>query len=317
MAIPNKQILYTKTPTPTINPDLSSGNGTFSLRQTTISKPIPADKVLVRNHYLSLDPAMRQWLTAKRSYIAPVELGDVMRGVAVGQIVDVGSSLSSRFRKGEWLIAVTGWQEYALLSAKEAEKQRAVVPRGGSPLDAMTVLGTVGLTAYFGMLDVARVQRGDTVVVSGAAGATGMIAGQIAKIKGAKRVVGLAGSAEKCQVLTEELGFDVAINYKDADWKKKLRAACPEYIDVYFDNVGGEILDVCLGHAAKDARFAICGQISQYSAAKPAGPSNIMMLIVCSFSSSSCAPPLFLSSSFLSSHLTNHANLRRNRANEL
>lgn len=282
MALPNKQILYTKTPTPAINPDLSSDNGTFSLKQNSISLPIPADKVLVRNHYLSLDPAMRQWLTAKRSYIAPVELGDVMRSLAVAQIVDVGSSLKSQFKKGEWLIAVTGWQEYALLSAKEAATQRANVPPGCSPMDAMTVLGTVGLTAYFGLLEVGQLRAGDTVVVSGAAGATGMIVGQIAKIKGAKRVVGLAGSADKCRFLTEELGFDVAINYKDKDWKKRLRAACPEYIDVYFDNVGGEILDACLGLAARDARFAISGHISQYSAAKPEGPKNIMMLIVSS-----------------------------------
>lgn len=284
MALPNKQILYTKTPTPTINPALHSENGTFSLKQNTIPLPIPSDKVLVRNHYLSLDPAMRQWLTAKRSYIAPVELGAVMRSLAVAQIIDVGASLKSQFKKGEWLIAVTGWQEYALLSAKEAASQRANVPPGCSPMDAMTVLGTVGLTAYFGLLEVGQLRAGDTVVVSGAAGATGMIVGQIAKIKGAKRVVGLAGSADKCRFLTEELGFDVAINYKDKDWKKQLRAACPEYIDVYFDNVGGEILDACLGLAARDARFAISGHISQYSAAKPEGPKNIMMLIVSLFS---------------------------------
>ncbi|EEA24873.1 hypothetical protein TMatcc_007973 [Talaromyces marneffei ATCC 18224] len=279
MALANKQILYSKTPAPAINPDLRSENGTFSLRQNTIPLPIPSDKVLVRNHYLSLDPAMRQWLTAKRSYIAPVELGDVMRSLAVAQIVDVGSSLTSQFKKGEWLIALTGWQEYALLSAKEAASQRANVPPGCSPLDSMTVLGTVGLTAYFGLLEVSQLRAGDTVVISGAAGATGMIVGQIAKIKGAKRIIGLAGSADKCRFLTEELGFDVAINYKDNDWKKQLHAACPEYIDVYFDNVGGEILDACLGLAAKDARFAICGHISQYSAAKPEGPKNIMMLI--------------------------------------
>ncbi|KAI7976319.1 hypothetical protein EIK77_010792 [Talaromyces pinophilus] len=282
MALPNKQILYTKTPTPAINPDLHSENGTFSLKQNTIPLPIPSDKVLVRNHYLSLDPAMRQWLTAKRSYISPVELGAVMRSLAVAQIIDVGASLKSQFKRGEWLIAVTGWQEYALLSAKEAASQRANVPAGCSPMDAMTVLGTVGLTAYFGLLEVGQLRAGDTVVVSGAAGATGMIVGQIAKIKGAKRVVGLAGSADKCRFLTEELGFDVAINYKDKDWKKQLRAACPEYIDVYFDNVGGEILDACLGLAARDARFAISGHISQYSAAKPEGPKNIMMLIVSS-----------------------------------
>jgi NADPH-dependent curcumin reductase CurA len=279
--IPNKQILYVNTPSPAIDPDLS--NGTFALRSSTIALPIPADNVLVRTHYISLDPAMRQWLTAKRSYIAPVELGDVMRGQAVAQVVQVGDNLKGHFKTGEWLIAGTGWQEYMLISGKEAAKQRAVVPPGCSPTDAMSVLGTVGLTAYFGLLEVGKLRKGDTVVVSGAAGATGMIVGQIAKIKGAKRVVGLAGTPDKCRFLTEELGFDVAINYKDADWKKQLRKACPDYIDVYFDNVGGEILDACLALGAKDARFAISGHISQYSAAKPEGPRNIMMLIVSFF----------------------------------
>ncbi|OKL62188.1 hypothetical protein UA08_02472 [Talaromyces atroroseus] len=277
MAISNKQILYVKKPTPAIDPNLS--NGTFALRNSSIQLPIPADNVLVRTHYISLDPAMRQWLTAKRSYIAPVELGDVMRSQAVAQVVHVGDNLKGQFKTGEWLIAGTGWQEYALVNGKDAAKQRAVVPPGCSPTDAMSVLGAVGLTAYFGLLEVGQMRQGDTVVVSGAAGATGTIVGQIAKIKGAKRVIGLAGSPDKCRFLAEELGFDVAINYKDADWKKQLRAACPDYIDVYFDNVGGEILDACLGLAARDARFAICGHISQYSAARPEGPKNIMMMI--------------------------------------
>lgn len=289
MALPNKQILYVKTPNPTIDPSLT--NGTFAVQKSSVSLPIPADKVLVRTHYLSLDPAMRQWLTAKRSYIAPVEIGHVMRSQAVAQIVEIGDSLQGQFKKGEWLIALTGWQEYALLSAKEAASSRVVVPPGCSPRDAMSVLGTAGLTAYFGLLEAGQMKKGDTVVVSGAAGSTGMVVGQIAKIKGAKRVIGLAGSADKCRVLTEELGFDVAINYKDKDWKKQLKTACPEYIDVYFDNVGGEILDTCLGLAARDARFPISGHISQYSAAKPEGPKNIMMLIV-RFTTSALCPLL-------------------------
>jgi NADPH-dependent curcumin reductase CurA len=221
---------------------------------------------------------MRQWLTAKRSYIAPVELGAVMRGQSIAQIITVGADLSSKFTSGDWVVAYSGWQEYALLGAKEVEK--VVLPPGGRPTDAMSVLGMTGLTAYFGMTEVGFPKEGETVVVSGAAGATGMVAGQIAKIKGAKRVVGLAGSKDKCEFLVKELGFDVAINYKDADWKKQLKEATPEYIDVFFDNTGGEILDACLARAARDSRFVICGAISQYNSAKPQGPTSFMTVIV-------------------------------------
>ncbi|KAL2010021.1 hypothetical protein VTN00DRAFT_5828 [Thermoascus crustaceus] len=256
MSRSNKQIIYVNTPSPAIDPSLSMG--TFGLRTTSIPEHIPDDKVLVRVHYLSLDPAMRQWLTAKRSF-------------------SVGSNLRDRFKVGEWVIAYSGWQEYAILGAKEVQK--VVVPEGCRPMDAMTVLGMTGLTAYFGMLHVGAVKPGDTVIVSGAAGATGSVAGQIAKIKGAKRVVGLAGSADKCEFLKNELGFDAAINYKDSDWKKQLKDVTPEYIDVFFDNVGGEILDACLARAARNARFAICGAISQYNAAQPRGPANYMMVI--------------------------------------
>jgi NADPH-dependent curcumin reductase CurA len=223
---------------------------------------------------------MRQWLTAKRSYIAPVEQGAIMRGQSIAQVLTVGSSLSSKYSKGDWVVASSGWQEYAVVSAKEAEK--ITVPAGGRPTDAMSVLGMTGLTAYFGMVEIAQVKKGDTVVVSGAAGATGMVAGQIARIKGAKRVVGLAGTKEKCDFLVRELGFDSAINYKDADWRKQLKLATPEYIDVFFDNTGGDILDACLARAATNSRFAICGAISQYNAAKPQGPASFMSVIVSS-----------------------------------
>lgn len=271
-----KQVIYTTAPNPAIDPSLTTG--TFRIK--TVPKPthVPADKLLVRTHYLSLDPAMRQWLTAKRSYIAPVEIGAVMRGQGIAQIITVGTDLSSKFKPGDWVVAYSGWQEYAVLGAKEVEP--VVLPPGARPTDAMSVLGMTGLTAYFGMTDVGRPREGETVVVSGAAGATGMVAGQIAKIKGAKRVVGLAGSREKCDFLVRELGFDVAVNYKDADWKKQLKEATPEYIDVFFDNTGGEILDACLARAARDARFVICGAISQYNSAKPQGPTSFMTVIV-------------------------------------
>lgn len=271
-----KQIIYNTPPAPAINPSLT--NGTFRLQTAPKPSNIPTDKVLVRVHYLSLDPAMRQWLTAKRSYIAPVEIGAVMRGQSIAQVVAVGSGLASRFKPGDWVVAYSGWQEYAVLGPKELEK--VTVPPGGRPTDAMSVLGMTGLTAYFGMVEVGQPRAGDTVVVSGAAGATGMVAGQIAKIKGAKRVVGVAGSAEKCGFLVRELGFDAAINYKDPEWRRQLKEATPEYIDMYFDNVGGEILDACLARAARDSRFVICGAISQYNSAKPQGPASFMNVIV-------------------------------------
>ncbi|KAL3474424.1 hypothetical protein BJX99DRAFT_231600 [Aspergillus californicus] len=269
------QVIYTTAPSPAIDPSLESG--TFRLRSVPHTDNVPSNKVLVRVHYLSLDPAMRQWLTAKRSYIEPVKIGAVMRGQSIAQVVAVGSDLTSKFKKGDWVTAYSGWQEYAVLGAKEVEK--VIIPPGGRPTDAMSVLGMTGLTAYFGMVEIGQPRAGDTVVVSGAAGATGMVAGQIAKIKGAKRVVGLAGSQDKCDFLVRELGFDAAINYKAADWRKQLKEATPEYINVYFDNVGGEILDACLARAARDSRFAICGAISQYNSAKPQGPASFMNVI--------------------------------------
>ncbi|KAL2823583.1 hypothetical protein BDW59DRAFT_96640 [Aspergillus cavernicola] len=270
-----KQVIYNTAPAPAIDPSLTSG--TFRLNTVALSDNVPANKVLVRVHYLSLDPAMRQWLTAKRSYIEPVEIGAIMRGQSIAQVVAVGSDLGSKFKTGDWVTASSGWQEYAVLGVKEVVK--VAIPPGGRPTDAMSVLGMTGLTAYFGMVEIGQPRVGDTVVVSGAAGATGMVAGQIAKIKGAKRVVGLAGSQDKCDFLVKELGFDVAINYKDADWRKQLKEATPEYINVYFDNVGGEILDACLARAARDSRFAICGAISQYNSAKPQGPTSFMTVI--------------------------------------
>lgn len=276
----NKQIIYANAPSPAINPSLTTG--TFKLSTTRVPDHVPADKLLVRAHYLSLDPAMRQWLTAKRSYIAPVERGSIMRGQTIAQVLSVGANLNNQYKPGDWVVADTGWQEYAVLGDKEVQK--AVVPPGCSATDAMSVLGITGLTAYFGMIDIGRPTARDTVVVSGAAGATGMVAGQVAKLKGAKRVIGIAGSKAKCEVLVRELGFDAAINYKDPDWRRQLKEATPEYIDVFFDNVGGDILEACLVRAARDARFVICGAISQYNSAKPRGPASLMNIIVSGFS---------------------------------
>ncbi|PYH78931.1 NADP-dependent leukotriene B4 12-hydroxydehydrogenase [Aspergillus uvarum CBS 121591] len=278
MPLTNRQLIYTNPPKAAIDPSLS-GNGTFTLKTATIPDDVPLkdNQVLVRIHYLALEPAMRQWLTAKRSYIAPVEVGSVMRGQSIAQILRVSAALAGTYRIGEWVAAHSGWQEYAVLPAKAIEK--ITIPAGCQPTDALSVLGMTGLTAYFGMTEVGRPQRGDTVVVSGAAGATGMVAGQIARIQGAKRVIGIAGSADKCRFLREELGFDAAINYRDTDWRKQLKEATPDFIDVYYDNVGGEILDACLFRAAKGARFVICGAISQYNVEKPQGPKNYLMVI--------------------------------------
>ncbi|KAK6350866.1 hypothetical protein TWF718_004048 [Orbilia javanica] len=267
-----KQVVYAERPNPTIIPDK-----TFKVKTASLPTSLKPNEILVRAHYLSLDAAMRSWLTAKRSYIAPVEINDVMRGSTIGQVHAIGSAIdSSKFKKGDWVVSMSGWAEYAVLQEKLVE--RLDVPAGCSPRDFMSVLGITGLTAYFGLEEIGKVKPGETVVVSGAAGATGSMAGQIAKIRGA-RVIGIAGGKDKCDFLTSSLGFDAAIDYKDPEWRNQLRALTPKYIDVYFDNVGGEILDACLARAARDSRFIMCGAISQYNTATPKGPANILNVI--------------------------------------
>ncbi|EPS42716.1 hypothetical protein H072_3291 [Dactylellina haptotyla CBS 200.50] len=267
-----KQVVYAERPEPTIIP-----NKTFNVKTASLPTSLKPNEILVRAHYLSLDAAMRSWLTAKRSYVAPVEIGDVMRGSTIGQIHAVGTAIdTNKFKKGDWVVSMSGWAEYAVLTEKLVE--RLDVPEGCSPLDFMSVLGITGLTAYFGLEEIGHVKPGETVVVSGAAGATGSMAGQIAKIKGG-RVIGIAGGKEKCDFLVSELGFDAAVDYKSPTWRQQLRELTPKYIDVYFDNVGGEILDACLARAARDSRFVMCGGISQYNTATPKGPTNILNVI--------------------------------------
>lgn len=235
-------------------------------------------QVLLQTLYLSLDPAMRGWLNDTRSYIKPVQIGEVMRGSSVGVVL---ASKSSKLQTGDIVVTNSGgWAEYAVLDDTTCEK----VPDTGegkrrSAIDALSVLGLTGLTAYFGILRVGEVKKGDFVVVSGAAGATGSVVGQIAKIKGAT-VVGIAGTDEKCRWLTEQLGFDKALNYKAKDFAKQFREVTkPKLIDVYFDNVGGEILDLALSRAAPHARFVMCGGISQYNEAVQKGPKNYLMVV--------------------------------------
>jgi NADPH-dependent curcumin reductase CurA len=242
-------------------------------REQPLPEPGPGEFVVEISH-LSLDPAMRGWMNAGASYIDPVEVGDVMRAGAVGT---VSASEHPAFAVGEHVYGVFGVQEHALSDGK------GVIKIDPSLAPAPTYLGTLGmtgLTAYFGLLDVAKVKQGETVVVSGAAGAVGSAAGQIAKILGA-RVVGIAGGQEKCRWLVEELGFDAAIDYKNEDIRRALREHAPGGVDVYFDNVGGEILDAVLTRLARHARIVICGAVSQYNATEAVqGPSNYLSLLV-------------------------------------
>jgi len=245
----------------------------FTIESTPVPQP-GAGQVLVRSILLSLDPAMRGWMDDRHSYVPPIGLGEVMRGLAVGEVV---ASEDPAFSPGQHVSALVGWQQYAVLPAKELTP----IPPG-VPLElALGPLGMTGMTAYFGLLDVGEPQPGETVLVSGAAGAVGSLVGQIAKIKGC-RVVGVAGSDAKCEWLTDELGFDAAINYKSAeDLYGSLRTACPQGVDVYFDNVGGPLLDIALGLLNQRGRIAICGAISIYNATEPPpGPANYLSLLV-------------------------------------
>jgi NADPH-dependent curcumin reductase len=240
-------------------------------------EPVPtpgAGEFVVRISYLSLDPAMRGWMNAGASYIDPVEIGDVMRAGAVGKVI---ASEHPGFAVGEHLYSDFGVQEYAMSDGRGVFK----VDPSLAPLPTfLGTLGMTGMTAYFGLLDTGRLEEGDTVVVSGAAGAVGSVAGQIAKIKGC-RVIGVSGGEEKCQWLKEDLGFDAAINYKTQDVRRALRESAPDGVDVYFDNVGGEVLDAVLTRLARGARIVICGAVSQYNATDGVrGPANYLSLLV-------------------------------------
>ncbi|MFF7796898.1 NADP-dependent oxidoreductase [Streptomyces olivaceus] len=237
--------------------------------------PTPRDgQVLVRNQYVSVDPYMRGRMSAAKSYADPYELNKPMLGGAVGEVV---ASRAEGFAVGDHVLHSFGWREYAALDAKNAVK----VDPDAAPLSTyLGVLGMTGLTAYVGLLRTASFQEGDTVFVSGAAGAVGSQVGQIAKLKGASRVIGSAGSDEKVGLLVDEYGFDAAFNYKDGPVSKQLRAAAPDGIDVYFDNVGGEHLEAAIGSLNLNGRIAICGAISVYNNTEPApGPKNLARLI--------------------------------------
>jgi NADPH-dependent curcumin reductase CurA len=244
---------------------------------TYAEEPIrePGDgEFLVKILYISLDPAMRGWMNESRSYIAPVGIGEVMRAGTVGRVI---TSKNPAFAPGDFVYGPFGVQQYAISNGKGTTK---VDTRVGPLPVFLGTLGAPGMTAYFGLLETGQPKPGETVVVSGAAGATGMVVGQIAKIKGC-RVVGIAGGPEKCKYITKELNFDAAIDYKSEDVKKALETHCPKGVDVYFDNVGGDILDAVLTQLARGARIVLSGAISQYNNTTPIkGPSNYLSLLV-------------------------------------
>ncbi len=242
---------------------------------TTEEVPDPAEgQFVVEVSHISVDPAMRGWMNATASYIPPVEIGAVMRAGAVGRVT---ASAHPGFAVGDEVSGTFGVQEYAVSDGRGVIKIDTSL---AGPATYLGALGATGLTAYFGLLDTGRLKEGDTVVVSGAAGAVGSMAGQIARVKGAGRVIGIAGGPEKCRVLTEEFGFDAAVDYRAGNVRRTLRELAPGGVDVYFDNVGGEILDAVLTCLARGARVVICGAISQYNETQVRGPANYLMLLV-------------------------------------
>jgi hypothetical protein len=246
----------------------------FELRQAEL--PVPGDgEMLVRNLYLSLDPAMRTWMIDAPSYIPPVGIGEVMRGACVARVVE---SNKDGFEPGDTVIGIFGWQDYCVTDGG-GPMPTTRIPEGTPPTMPLGVLGLTSLTAYFGLKEVAKPQAGETFVVSGAAGATGSVAGQLAKLKGC-RVIGIAGGPEKCQWLTRELGFDGAIDYKGEDVKKRMRELCPDGLDIFWDNVGGDALEAALANLAMHARVILCGAISNYNRSDTRGPRNYMNLLV-------------------------------------
>ena len=238
-----------------------------------------AGGVLIKTLALSLDPAMRGWMNEGKSYIPPVAIGDVMRAGGIGVVVE---SDAPGFAPGDTVAGAPGVQEYWTVGANAiAKKQLNKIDLSlGTPTQWLNVLGMPGMTGYFGLLDIGQPKPGETVVVSGAAGAVGQTVGQLARIKGC-RVVGIAGGRAKCDWVVNELGFDACIDYKAGDVKAALKEHCPKGVDVYFDNVGGEILDDVLARLARGARIVICGAISQYNNTTPVqGPKNYLSLLV-------------------------------------
>ncbi len=241
----------------------------FARDDAEVPSPGPGE-FLVEVTWLSIDPTIRGWM-AYDTYLPAIKIGAPIRSAGLGTIIE---SNNDAYPVGATVFGLTGWQEYAVLGGG-----MQIVPEGVSPEAALSIFGVTGLTAYFGLLDIGDAEAGDTVLISGAAGATGSTVGQIAKIKGC-RVVGLAGSSEKCAWLTDDLAFDAAINYKTENVKHAIRETCPDGVDVFFDNVGGDILQAAISNLALRGRVVLCGAIAQYNddASRP-GPNNLQMLI--------------------------------------
>ena len=265
----NRQWLLAKRPDGLVTQD------NFEYSET----PIPEageGEVLVRNLYLSFDPTQRGWMVDRESYLPPVAIGAPMRAGSVGQ---VEASNHPDFEPGDIVQTTGNWQDFVVAAPGQGPMGLSKLPEGVTPEMMLSVLGITGLTAYFGLLDLGLPKAGETVLVSGAAGATGSVAGQIARIKGC-RVVGIAGGQEKCDWLLNEAGFDAVIDYKSQDVDAQIKATCPDRFDVFFDNVGGDILEAALNHMNLKARIVLCGGISGYNATAPIpGPVNLMNLV--------------------------------------
>jgi NADPH-dependent curcumin reductase CurA len=246
---------------------------TFETVEEAVPDPGPG-QALVRNLYLSVDPTNRAWIGEEPTYLPPVAIGEVMRSVGLGRVV---SSNSNAYPEGALVTGLVGWQEYTLAGGEGIPL--TVVPELELPIECMLgALGLTGVTAWFGIEDVGRPQEGETMVVSAAAGAVGSVAGQLAKLRGA-RVVGIAGGAEKCAWLVDELGFDAAVDRHDPDWRAQLAQACPDGVDVDFENVGGEIMSAVFGMLNLNARVALCGLISEYNDEPQPGPNLGRVLV--------------------------------------
>lgn len=248
----------------------------FQLRESAIPEPRDGE-ILVQVLYLSFDPTQRGWLNDVPSYVPPVQIGEVMRAGGLGRVV---ASKNPEYKEGELVQGTFGWQQYC------ATKGSGVfpiskIPQGFPPTYWLSILGITGLTAYFGMAEIGKPKAGDVVVVSGAAGATGSVAGQIARLMGASQVIGIAGSPQKCQWLTEQANYDAAIDYRNEDVAKCLKTLCPEGVNLFFDNVGGQILDDVLLNMAIKGKIVLCGGISSgYGLDLPEGPKHYMQLVI-------------------------------------
>jgi NADPH-dependent curcumin reductase CurA len=265
VTLTNRQILLRRRPNGLLDPE--------DTELVTTAAPVPADgEALLRTTYIGLDAAARTWLNDQPGYLPPVALGEVIRAAGIGEVVE---SRCAAYRIGDLVTTLTGFQEYSII---RDDVFSTVIPGETDQVAIMSVYGSSGATAYFGMTDIGRPQPGDTVVVSAAAGATGSVAGQVAKIAGA-RVIGIAGGPEKCRAVVEDFGFDACIDYKNDDLPAALKQHCPKGVNVYFDNVGGPILNAVLGRLAPKARVVLCGVISSYLTGEHPGPANYVNLL--------------------------------------